>query len=104
MPIDPIGRARALKALSELQREFPQLRLMQIVGNATKLKDNYYVEDKALADALEKFSEWTKKQQEQYTETMRVKGGRAKAPESPSSTRVKSANSAVPKVRTISKK
>jgi hypothetical protein len=45
-----------LNRILEHWRKFPTLRLMQLIGNALPPKrDSYYVEDKALTEALHIF-------------------------------------------------
>lgn len=47
-----------IKVLEVLERgmaTFPELRLCQLIGDATKLKDNYYVSDELLIKYTEQF-------------------------------------------------
>lgn len=45
-------RNAALLALFDCARRFPELRICQIIGNATSTTDPYYITDDNLAQAL----------------------------------------------------
>ena len=47
-------REKVLEVLKRGMETFPELRVCQLIGNATQLKDNYYVSDELLIKYVEK--------------------------------------------------
>lgn len=47
--------SKVLEVLERGMKTFPELRLCQLIGNATQLKDNYYVSDELLIKYIEQF-------------------------------------------------